>query len=167
MMNPSMNPCVPAELVIAESFSPLLRLLLGAAGLGAGWLILADLGPGIWAFGWHALLFGSLALCGIGIGGSFVFAAFFGQAVTIAVQDGSAVIERATPFSVQREILSRGVVRTARAVANQWDSKAGTWRIEISFADGRTLLTPDLGSKAEAETAALLIEHRLGQVSPV
>jgi hypothetical protein len=151
----------PAELVIAERFGPLARLAFGGFGLAAAGLVVSDLGPGLWPFGWHSLFFAVIVLGGVSIGATLVFAAIAGEAVTVAVRDGSAVIERHSPFGVRRELLSRGAVFAARAVAHEWDSRADTWRVEITFADGRVLLTPDLASKADAEDAARLIEQRL------
>ncbi len=160
---PSAN--ASSELVISQRFGPRLRLVLAVLGLFGCAVVFRDLGSGLWPIGLNSLFIGTILAGGMFVCGFLVLSAFFGECVTVVVRDNFALIERHSPFGVRREILSRGAVTSARAVPNEWDSRADTWRVAIAFADGREMLTPDLASRAEAENAAMLIERWLGQTS--
>jgi len=148
-------------LVMVQPLGMVLRLFLGAAGIGCALVSFSDLARGVWPPGWHSLLFGTILAGSLAVSAFLVSAAMFGRSVRMTLRANDLLVEKAWPFGRTRESLGAGMVASVRVVENEWDSGPSTWEIRLELRDGRSVLTPDFPTQAAASQAAARIADRL------
>jgi hypothetical protein len=148
-------------LIMVQPMGPMLRVVLGAAGLACAYLALRDLFPGVWPFGWHSLFIGTILAGALAVCGTLMVAALFGNSLRMTVRDSGLLVEKSSPFGRLSEELRPGSITALSVAENEWDSGPSTWNIELECADGRVLVTPDFRSKRAAEEASAVITRRM------
>lgn len=150
------------DLVLSQSFPTPVRVVVGVLAAGGGWLLVSELGRGVWPPSFVTPFFLVIVAGGVFTCGVALFASVFGGALSVRLSGGVAEISRTTPFGVRRERLGPGSVAAARVEINKWDSSPDTWRVILTLTDGRSLKLPDQERREDAEAAAARFLAELG-----
>jgi hypothetical protein len=91
----------PQHVVLSNVVPPVLRAMMGCAGVTCCFLIVKELGSGLWPPSFLTLFFGFMVLGGLSVGLSFIAFAVFGPNETWTIEAGKITIRNELLGQVQ------------------------------------------------------------------
>jgi len=147
-------------IVLNSAFPGWARLLAGAGGLFAIWIITRELGPAFTSFGWYTVFFGVIAIGGSAMGALFLLAGLFGESASWTITEDELRIETRTPFARRLHSAKRGDLVETSIREHEWDSRATTFSVAIKLASGAAFDSPDFADIERAQSLAAELRRR-------
>lgn len=124
--------------------------MIGVSVIG---LTFHDLGQALWPINVFTPFFAIIVAGAVGVGCAFAWGGLSPRARRWTFHDGRIDVVLQPLFSGNRIVAIRpGDVAIARLAEHDWDSREMTWSVDVELVDGRRLGTPEIGTKARAES---------------
>jgi len=141
------------QIVLAEPFPVIRRLILGVAGLFVLVAAPFELHRGLWPVTFATPIFAVIVFGGGIIGAVFLFGALFSPEDRFAIGPNAIIVERVRPLRPHRRyVLARGTVAEITLTETEWDSRPNSFGLRLRLTAGDILHTPEIGSREAAET---------------
>lgn len=144
----------------------ILRLIFVVAGAFAIIISVWELWRGIWPLNVTTPFFGLIVAGAFMVGGNFILAGLFGQALSWHVTPGFVEIEARAPLRRKRVRYGLADIEGFSIREHDWDSGPATWSVVMVTRDGQRYETRSFGNRTTAEKLRSDIATLSGYSSP-
>jgi hypothetical protein len=149
------------DIQLRAPHGPLARVFFGSIGAAVIAVVLYELGRALWPIGWWSPFFAIIVFGACWIGFKCLMAAVAGEDVIWTLLNNEMRFDRTSLLRDRVEIVRSGDVLTTAIKVHDWESRPNTFSIQIRLRSGEMLDTPEVDSKARAETLQAEIRSRL------
>jgi hypothetical protein len=140
-------------LVLSEVWPRAFSVALVVIGFGVVALTLHDLGNALWPINILTPFFAVIVGGAVMVGLAFAAGGMQPRARHWTLHDDRIEVDLQPLLGPSRRFVVRpGDVARARIVELDWESREMTWSIEVELAGGRRIGTPEIGTRARAES---------------
>jgi len=149
------------DIQLRAPYGPAARIFFGAMGAAVIVVVLYELGRALWPIGWWSPFFAIIVCGACWIGFKCLTAAIAGEDVICTVGNNEMRFDRHSLLRDRVEIVRPGDVLTTAIKVHDWESRPDTYGVQIRLRSGEILETPEVDSRARAETLQAEIRARL------
>jgi hypothetical protein len=149
------------DIQLRAPHGPVARAVFGVTGAAIIAVVLYELGRALWPIGWWSPFFAIIVCGACWIGFKCLMAAIAGEDVIFTLSDNEMRFDRSSLLRDRVEIVRPGDVLMTAIKAHDWESRPDTFSVQVRLRSGEILETPEVDSKARAETLQAEIRSRL------
>ncbi|HXH43251.1 MAG TPA: hypothetical protein VNK51_05300 [Bradyrhizobium sp.] len=153
------------DIHLQAAHGPLARAFFAAMGAGIIGIVLYELGRGLWPIGWWSFFFAVIIFGSCWVGWKCLMAGIAGEDVRWTLADREMRYDRSSLLHHWTELIGPGDIAATEIRTHEWDSRSETFSVSMRLRSGRTVETPQVGSKARAEEIEREIRSRLSLAS--